>query len=132
MVRGACSLQFSEDFFFVIEQVAHEAVGMTFVHGNGCLGTRAENARGEYLSEGSDKGFIGGSEFNEASEVGSNCIECSDVSKTELAEGVLKNRYSRLSGSGGIWGRIYGFDDFIDLSRNKGIYSAVNELSQAL
>ena len=103
---------------------------MTFVHGNGRLGTRAQYARGEYLSEGSDEGFVGGSKLNEPGEVGRNCIECRNVSQTELAEGVLENRYSRLSGRGGIWGGVYGFDNFIDLRGDKGIYAVVNKLSQ--
>ena len=114
----------------MIEQVTDEAVGMTFVHGNGCLDTRAENARGQDLSKGSDERFVSGSELDESGKVGGNCVECRNVSKTELAKSVLKDRYARLSGSGGIWSGVYGFDNFIDLRGDKGIYSVVNELSQ--
>ena len=70
MCEGACAFEFSEDGFFVGEEVANQAVGVAFVHGEVGVEARAEDAGCEVVSEGGDEVFVGGGEFDEAGEMG--------------------------------------------------------------
>jgi len=92
MRKGARALEFAKDGFFVGEEVADEAVGMAFMHGEWGVVARAEDAWGEVVGEGCNEGFVGGSEFYEAGEVRGYSVQGCDVGEAKLAEGVLKNR----------------------------------------
>ena len=46
MGEGGGALEFAEDFFFVVEEVAEEAVGVLFLHCYGGVGAGAEDAGG--------------------------------------------------------------------------------------
>ena len=50
-----------------------------------------------------------------------DCVESSDIGKTELAKCVLKNRDTGLRGAGRVWGGIDCFHDFVNLRGDKGI-----------
>ena len=64
-----CSLQLTEDWVVVGEEVAKEAVAVLFVHREGCFLLRTEDARGEGVGEGRDVGFVGRGKLNEPAEV---------------------------------------------------------------
>lgn len=64
---------------------------MAFVHGEVGVEAWAEDAGRKVVSEGGDEFFVGGGEFDEASEVGSYGVEGCDVGEAELAEGVLED-----------------------------------------
>ena len=44
MCESACAFEFSEDGFFVSEEVANQAVGVAFVHGEVGVESWAEDA----------------------------------------------------------------------------------------
>ena len=69
MCEGACAFEFSEDGFFVGEEVANKAVSVAFVHGEVSVESWAEDAGCEVVGEGDDEVFVGGGEFDETGEM---------------------------------------------------------------
>jgi hypothetical protein len=59
MRKSTGAFQFSKYGFFVRKEVADKAIAMPFVHCQGCIGARTENAWSEDLSKRGDIGFVG-------------------------------------------------------------------------
>lgn len=66
--RGS-AFEFTEDLFFMVEEVANESVGVFLVHRHCCVGAGTENT-GSYIGgESGDEGFICRGKFDETGEV---------------------------------------------------------------
>ena len=61
MRKCTCAFELAEDGFLVSEQVADEAVGVAFVHGQVGVEAWAEDAGREVVGEGCDEFFVSGS-----------------------------------------------------------------------
>ena len=59
VAQSACAFQLAEDFFFVVEEVADEAVAVALVHRESGFDAGAEDAGCQCLREGGDEGFVG-------------------------------------------------------------------------
>ena len=58
MCKGAGTFEFTEDRFFMREKVADETVTVAFVHGQGRIRARTENAWSKDLSDRRDVGLV--------------------------------------------------------------------------
>jgi len=74
VAEGAGAFEFAEDGFFVVEEIADQAVAVTFVHRQAAFDARAEDAGGEVVGEGGDVCFVGGGELDEAGKVSGDGI----------------------------------------------------------
>ena len=115
VLRGS-ALQLAKDGFLVVEEIAHQAIGVALMHGEGVFDAGTQDAGREGLREGGDEGFVRGGKFDEAGEVRRDGVEGGDVGEAQLAEGVLQNGDAGRGVGGGIGGRVDGLDDFVDLA----------------
>lgn len=117
-----CPLQFSKDLIFVGEEVADEAVGVALVLGKGGFDARAEDAVGEIVGEGGDKGLISRGKLNEPGEVGSDSIKSRNVGEWKRTKSILNNRETGLVLAFTAMGSVNCFDDLIFVGRHKRVY----------
>ena len=63
VLRGG-ALELAKDGFFVIEEVADQAVCVAFVHGERVFDAGTQDAGGQSLRQGGDEGLVGGGELD--------------------------------------------------------------------
>lgn len=114
----------------MIEEVTDKAVGVTLIHCKRVFDAWAKDTGSKGLRKIGNIRFVSGREINKSRKMCCNGIESSNIVQPKLAKCRLKNldprsrvrSFSRyrigcsISGSG-----VDGFDDFINLRRNKGI-----------
>lgn len=74
VTEGAGTFEFTEDGFFVVEEVADQPIAVPFVRCQATFDARAEDTKGEVVGEGGDEGFVGGGKLDEAGEVGGDGV----------------------------------------------------------
>lgn len=115
------ALQLTEDAVLMGEEIPDQTVAVALVHGETALGARSENAWGQDLGERSNVLLIGRGQINQTCEVSHDGIKRGNVGETKLSKRTLQDLDSSLfrglvSSCG-----INGFDDFVDLRRNKRV-----------
>ncbi len=85
--RGRLPLEFAEDGFFVIKQIANQPIGVAVFERQSIFGARPQDAGREGVCKVGDVVVVGGGEVNEAGKVGGDGVEGGDVVETELAKG---------------------------------------------
>lgn len=103
------------------EQITNQAVAMALIHREATLGAGPENTGRQCLGQSSDVLLLGGSEVNQAGEMGHDGIKRSNVDETELSESALQDLDPSLFRGLVSGGRVDRLDDFVDLRRNKGV-----------
>lgn len=114
----------------MIEEVADETIGVTLVHCEGVLGPWTEDAGSKCLCEVGNIRLVSRREVNESCKMCCNGVESGNIVQAKLAKRRLEDFNSRcgvgsFSGNrircGISGGGINGFDDFVNLRRNKRI-----------